>query len=239
MEPELTLFVACYNEEENIAATLDTVREALTLTGISAEVIVIDDASTDRSVELLEDWRGRHPGFPMKIVVNKRNQGLAFNYVEGAFLGAGRYYRLICGDNVEPVETLVQVFSHMGEADLILPYQPDFAGRSWSRQLISRTYTTLVNLISGHHVRYYNGLPLTLRYNVMRWHSNSHGFGFQADMVTRLLDRGFTYLEIPVKAVNRRAGRSKAFTLRNLASVMHSLLNIFLRRVAKSLYGYN
>ena len=41
-------------------------------------------------------------------MVNEFNQGLGVNYVEAAFIGGGRYYRAICGDDVESKETLVR-----------------------------------------------------------------------------------------------------------------------------------
>lgn len=235
--PLLTLFVACYNEEENIEATLDTVSEACAELHITYEIIVIDDASVDRSVELVRAYSARHPERNVRLVVNAENQGLGVNYVEAAFLGRGEWYRLICGDNVEPKETFLKVFSQIGKADLIIPYQTACPGRTWSRMLLSRTYTFLVNLISGYNIRYYNGLCLTRRALVMRWHSSSHGFGIQADLVTRLLSRGVSYLEVPVEARERATGSSKAITLRNFCSVAHSLFNIAIRRLSKIVYG--
>jgi len=162
---------------------------------------------------------------------------LGVNYVEAAFLGTGEWYRLICGDNVEPKETFVKIFSQIGKADIILGYCLRFPGRSAARIIISRIYTLIVNIISGNNIRYYNGLALTKRYLVMRWHSSSHGFGFQADLVTCLLSRGHTYLEIPVETRERLTGASKALTFKNICSVGHSLLNIAIRRVFKALYG--
>jgi glycosyltransferase involved in cell wall biosynthesis len=235
--PLLTLFVACYNEEENIEATLDTVSEACEELKITYEMIVIDDASTDRSVELVRAYSARYPERRVRLVVNAENQGLGVNYVEAAFLGHGEWYRLICGDNVEPKETFLKVFSQIGKADLIIPYQTSCPGRPWSRVLLSRTYTFLVNLISGYNIRYYNGLCLTRRALVMRWHSSSHGFGVQADLVTRLLSRGVSYLEVPVEARERATGTSKAITVRNFCSTAHSLLNIAIRRISKIVYG--
>jgi len=72
---------------------------------------------------------------------------------------------------------------------------------------------------------------------VRRWHSNSHGFGFQADLLTRLLSKNLSHVEVAVYGNERATGRSKALTLRNLASVTHSLQNILIRRVSKLLYG--
>ena len=232
---DLSLFVACYNEEELIIATLNTVLSALAEAGCTYDITIIDDASKDRSVPLIEQFMAEHPELPIKLVVNEFNQGLGVNYVEAAFLGRGRYYRAICGDDVESEETLVSVFKRLGEADIILTYHADASARTWSRRFISMSYTNLVNLISGCRIKYYNGLAVLRRYDVMRWHPNSPGFGFQADLVTRLLYMKATYIEIPVIPKERTAGKSHALSFKNICSVAHSLLEIFIRRAARIL----
>ncbi len=234
-ECDLSLFVACYNEEEGILPTLQTVLAALNEVGCSYDIVVVDDASKDRSVPLIKQFIAEHPEVPLTLVVNEFNQGLGVNYVEAAFLGRGRYYRAICGDDVESKETLVSVFRRLGEADIILSYHADASARTWSRRVISRSYTGLVNLLSGCRIKYYNGLAVLPRYDVMRWHPNSPGFGFQADLVTRLLYMGATFLEIPVVAKERSAGKSHALRFKNLCSVAHSLLEISIRRLGRIL----
>ena len=234
-ECDLTLFVACYNEEQAIIHTLDTVLTALREVACSYDIVIIDDASRDRSVPLIERFMAENPEAPITLVRNEFNQGLGVNYVEAAFLGRGRYYRAICGDDVESKGTLVSVFERLGEADILLTYHADASARPWSRRLISRTYTRLVNLLSGCRIRYYNGLAVLPRYDVMRWHPNSPGFGFQADMVTRLLYMGATYREIPVIPKERTDGKSSALKFKNVCSVAHSLLEIFIRRLGRIL----
>lgn len=235
---DLTLFVACYNEEQNIEGTLDEVFAALDQGTLSHEVIVVDDASKDRSVERIKAYMERHPDRPVRLVERKRNVGLAQNFVDMAFVGRGKYYRLVCGDNVEPREALAFIFKHIGAADLVIPYHKvPLEGRTWLRHRISSTYTFLVNLLSGYSLHYYNGLAIYKRYDVLRWHSYAHGFGFQADMVTRLLDQGTSYIQIPVTLHDRVHGTSTALTLKNLLSVAHTLLDITVRRLAKILYG--
>lgn len=234
-EIDLTLFVACYNEEANIGATLDTLLEALAETTCSWEIIVIDDGSADDSPGIVERYIQKQPDLPIRLVVNEENLGLAQNYIEAAFLGRGHYYRLICGDNVEPKETFVTVFRHLGEAEIIIPYQVACLRRSWVRRFLSLCYTRMVNGISGYRIRYYNGLAVHTRYNVMRWHTNYHGFGFQADMITRLLDIGKSYVEVPVRARERTAGKANALTLRNFLSMAHFFLDLAIRRVGRSM----
>jgi glycosyltransferase involved in cell wall biosynthesis len=234
---QLGLLVACYNEEENITATLDTVVAACREVGVSFQVVVIDDCSRDRSVEKVKEFGRLHPDVPLTLYINARNEGLANNYAEAAFLLRSEWYRLICGDNVEPKETLVTIFKELGAAEMLIPYNIEIRGRAQSRRIISKAYTELVNFLSGFKLHYYNGMVVTRREYVMRWHSNSHGFGFQADLLTRLLSRGLSYKEIAVYGQERQAGNSKALTFRNFASVAHSLQNIVIRRVSKLLYG--
>ena len=146
--------------------------------------------------------------------------------MDGAFIGRCKHYRLICGDNAEPISSIISVFRAIGEADIIVPYYASSEGRSVTRRLISNTYTGLVNLVTGNRLHYYNGLAVHLRHNVMRWHPNTRGFGFQADILCLLIDLGFTYKEIPVTTVEQRRGKSNALTFRNFLSVSHTIIEI-------------
>jgi glycosyltransferase involved in cell wall biosynthesis len=233
----LSLFVACYNEQDNIIGTLETLVEALRKTVPSFDIIVVDDASKDESVSRVRKFMEGSPQLPIRLLLNSRNEGVANNYAEAAFRAKGEWYRMICGDNVEPVESLERIFSFIGRAEILVPYNTEVRGRSLFRRIISKAYTALVNVISGYRLRYYNGLLLTRTDYVRRWHSNSHGFGFQADLLTRLLSKNLSFVEVAVSGNERATGNSKALTFRNLASVAHSLQNILIRSVSKLLYG--
>ena len=238
-EVDITVVVTSYNEEEFITDTLETVESALREVGMSHEIIVVDDGSKDRSVQKIRDFLAAHPDYPIILTVNEVNRGLGNNYVEAAFLGKGKYYRLCCGDNAESKEILVNIFKRIGAADIIVPYQnqDEVAGKTEGRKLISKTFTFLVNFMSGYRLKYYNGLAIHLRYNVMRWHPSSYGFGFQADMLTRLLDEGASYIQIASSSVDRKGKTSSALSTRNILSVTHTLLEILFRRVRRILYG--
>ena len=233
-ELDLTLFVACYNEEENIVATLEEITAAMAELDFSWEIIVIDDASSDRSVSLVVQYMEGHSDSRIMLVVREQNEGVAQNFIEAAFLGRGRYYKLVNGDNVENRHQLVTLLSHIGEADMVLPFHSHTLSRTRFRRLLSRLFTQMVNVISGYSIKYYNGCGINFRYNVMRWNTNYHGFGFQADLITRLLDQGKSFVEIPVVAGERSAGTSKALTLKNFFSVAHFFLDVGIRRAGRS-----
>jgi glycosyltransferase involved in cell wall biosynthesis len=236
-ELDLTIFISCYKEQAYIITTVETVRAALAeVGGVSYEIIVIDDCSGDRSADLVEAYINAHPDERILLRRNKVNRGLAQNYFDAAFIGKGKYYRLICGDDAEPKDTMVAVVRHLGEAEMLIPYYVSAEGKSLSRRILSNTYSRLVNAISGFHLHYYNGLAVHLRYNVMRWHPNTQGFGFQADIICMLLDQGFTYREVPVRTIERKKGDSKALSFMNVLSVAHTLIDIVIRRISNHVY---
>jgi glycosyltransferase involved in cell wall biosynthesis len=231
---DITIFIACFNEEENVLATFEAVTSALSTLELSWEIIVIDDASTDKTAELVKNYMTTHSDDPVLLVCREVNQGLAQNFVDAAFLGTGRYYRLINGDNVESSQQIATILSHVGEADLIIPTHEQTGSRTLFRRVLSRTFTHLVNVISDYRINYYNGCTVHIRYDVMRWHSDSQGFDFQADFITKLLDKGRTYLEVSTVCGEREFGESTALTLKNLVYSARFFINLCIRRFIKA-----
>lgn len=234
---EVTLFVPCLNEEKRVGATLATIRETMGELGCTYEVIVVDDGSTDRTSAVVEEFARDNPAIPVVLHRNPRNLGLSRSFVDSSFRGRGRYYRLVCGDNVDSKEAMLAVLRLRGEADIIIPYYPVLPGKSPTRKAISSLYTRIVDLLGGNRIRYYNGCALYRRHHVMRWASYNYGFGFQAQLITALLDEGATYREVPLEGFHLTKDRGSPLNLRNFLSVAHTLGEILLRRLRRTFYG--
>lgn len=233
---DLTVFVSCYNEATLIRETLLSVTSALDVLPYSCEVVVIDDASKDNSLDVIKELAEGELRGRIRVYGHKRNCGLAFNFIEGAHLGRGKYYRCVCGDAAESRDVLINIFKHIGESDMVVPYQIR-SGRSLFRRVFSRFYVMLVNGLSGYRLRYYNGSPIFRRRHVIRWPPLACGFGFQADLITRLLDEGCSYIEIESISEEKKFEKSSALTVLNGLSVCHTLLEIGLRSMKRVLCG--
>ena len=232
----ITFFVPAFNEEHNIQRALSSILEAAAIAGVEPEILVYDDCSTDKTAEKVEEFGSAHPNLRLVLVKNSRTYGLGYNYVEAAFRGTGRFFMLVNGDADITSEQIVAIVSNAGKADIVIPYLGTNDARKGGRKHLSVVFTALINLISGHKISYYNGPVLHLRYNVMRWHPDSMGFAYQAELITRLLDQGASFVEVPIKNSERDSGVSKALSFKNFLSVGHSIVQIFLRRVRKAIF---
>jgi SAM-dependent methyltransferase len=71
---KLSVLAPLYNEEELVGALLEKVIAAPLPPGMTLEIIVADDGSTDSSVEEVESVAARHPG-AIRLLRTERNQG--------------------------------------------------------------------------------------------------------------------------------------------------------------------
>jgi glycosyltransferase involved in cell wall biosynthesis len=226
---DISFFVPCYNEEETVVGAIEKLDRVATHLKLKYEILIFDDCSKDRTVEVVKGYQETHPHIPVALYTNQVNRGVARNFVEGAFRARGKYYRLVCGDDIEPSESHAKLLERIGSADIVVPYFTQISGRKPLRHLISWLYTRLVNLCSGFRLRYYNGCPIYARYDVLRFHVEVTGFGYQAEFLTRLLHEKRSYVEVPLTSIDREGGTSLSF--RNFISVGHTLLKISLRRL--------
>ena len=226
---DITIFIPCLNEEKRVIGAIEQVVDACRDTGHSFEILVFDDGSTDRTSEVVEAYRAVHPELPIQLFRRAKNKGLAYNFVDGAFCGKGRYYRCVAGDDYETPEAHRAILREIGNADIIVPVYSQVENRGPLRTLISKTYTFLANHVSGYRLGYYNGFAVYRRWHVMRYSVEGTGFGFQAEILTRLLNEGMSYKEVTLSATYN--GISKAFTFKNFVSVSYSLFKIAMRRL--------
>jgi glycosyltransferase involved in cell wall biosynthesis len=220
--PSLSIVIPAYNEADNILGTLENVSAALVPLPIDAEILVIDDGSTDGTADLVRANAARFPN--ARLLVNVRNRGFGWTYRRGVDAATRDHIVMVHGDNAWGAETLHGFFRHTGDADIIVGYTRDmWRTRAWTRTLISKTFTRTVNAITRRRLKYYNGLQIHRAEVLKSLDIESTGFGFQAEVLVKGLRRARTFIEVPMDLMERERGESKAFRLKNVIDVMKTL----------------
>ena len=106
---DVTVVVAVKNEELHVESA---VKSILDQHGVRHEVIVIDDGSTDRTLELLSALLPAHAH--LRVERNPRaGKCSAFNH--GISLAAGRFTCIFAGDDIMPAGSLAKRFAMVSE----------------------------------------------------------------------------------------------------------------------------
>lgn len=229
----LTVGVTCYNERHSITLTLDSLLAALDGRGLSWEVIVVDDVSTDDSVAVVECYIAEEGSGRIRLYRNQRNQGLVRNVYMIAEMGTGTRFWYMSGDNTVPAETAGKILDSIDRADIVIPKVLTYVGRPLHRKFISRAYTLLVNFLSGLDIYYYNGSSVYLRADVVNYAKKIGGYGYSAEMIIRLIDDGRSYVEVPVVYTDRKEGKASALRLPHLVQVCGFFGRLVARRLRR------
>ena len=94
--PEISVVLACRNEEDNALAIAAAVIEKLEPISESFELIFIDNESQDRTVEIVKEMCARDPR--IRLIVNTRNFGQMRSPTHGIYQAAGRAVISMCSD---------------------------------------------------------------------------------------------------------------------------------------------
>lgn len=71
----LSVIVPVYNEENTIVEVLDKIVSVNLINGFAKELIVVNDCSTDASVQIIENYIATHPQLNINFLSHKVNQG--------------------------------------------------------------------------------------------------------------------------------------------------------------------
>jgi dolichol-phosphate mannosyltransferase len=222
VDRSLSIVIPAYNEAGNILGTLDNVTRALAPLDLPHEILVVDDGSTDGTGALVMANLARFPG--VQVLVNEANMGFGWSYRRGVTAARLGHIVMVHGENAWCSDTLRELFSHLGEADIILGYTRNmWRSRSWQRAVISKSFTLAVNLMTRRHLRYYNGLQIHMAPVLKSLRIESTGYGFQAEVLVKSLHATRTFVEVPMDLTERVEGESKAFRLKNFVDVFKTL----------------
>ncbi len=103
--PHLSIILPALNEETRLPRCLEQIDHFLQTQPYDAEVIVAENASTDRTAEITREWAVDHP-YVKLITLKERGKGRA---VKAGMLAADGDYRFICDVDLSmPIEEIVK-----------------------------------------------------------------------------------------------------------------------------------
>jgi glycosyltransferase involved in cell wall biosynthesis len=222
--PEVSLVIPCYNEEGNLRALADTITSALDPLGISYEVVITDDASTDHSWKILKEIAAGDPRF--------RIQRFSFNCGESAASWAGmkaargRYIITMDADLQNDPRDVPKFLQALNQYDCVCGTRIATRGQgdNFVRIVSSRIANWVRNKLSDENISdagcTYRAFRRECLANI-KFFKGAHRF-----LPTLIKLEGFSVTEIPVTNNRRFAGQSHYGVWNRLFKSFHDLLAV-------------
>jgi glycosyltransferase involved in cell wall biosynthesis len=220
-----SIIIPALNEEvilpQVIEQTISTVENKFE----DYEIILINDGSTDLTESIMEAYQCRYSN--IRVIHNEKNLGFGASYRKGVDISKGDYIILLCGDGGLPLSSLAVLIPYIGTADIVIPWMVNLKRiKTTGRYLLSRSYTSILNLFFKLKLNYYNGLPIHKASLIKNLEFSDNGFGFQAEILLKLIKSGATFVEVGVNGAEE-TNQSDALMLKNWLRIFSTVFALF------------
>ncbi len=106
--PRLSIVIPAYNEAARIESALVGVLGCVERCGWDAEVLVVDDGSTDRTVAIVQQWMARNRR--LHLIKNPGNRGKGYSVRNGLLQARGEIVLFTDADLSSPIEEAERLF---------------------------------------------------------------------------------------------------------------------------------
>jgi 2-polyprenyl-3-methyl-5-hydroxy-6-metoxy-1,4-benzoquinol methylase len=210
-KPRLLIFVIAYYAESTLVSVLERIPDSI-FRSFSCEVLIVDDASEDKTFEIGREYRAAHPEVPIVVLRNTLNQGYGGNQKVGYTYALARNFDFVAmlhGDGQYAPEELPRLMQPLvaGQSDAV------FGSRMMEKQGALRGGMPLYKFVGNKILTYVQNA--LLRTKLSEFHSgyrvysaaalrripfrlNSNEFHFDTEIIIQLLNAGLRIVEIPI-----------------------------------------
>ena len=191
----LSIIIPAYNEEMSINKTiLSALSLKLDFPNIDFDIIVIDDGSTDDTYNVV---RKKITSPEVRLYKNDFNLGLGNTIKKGIKLANGEKFIFIPGDNDMPESLLKKLLKNIDSAEIITTFFINDEIRGRFRNLISGIFLLAYSTTFGIFLKYINGPAIYPTKKLKELTLQSRKFSIIAEINTKLLTQGLSFMEIP------------------------------------------
>jgi glycosyltransferase involved in cell wall biosynthesis len=146
----ISVFFPCYNEEANVANTVNKALTVLDALGADYEVIVVNDGSRDRTGHIADQLAAANPR--IKAVHHPKNRGYGGAVQSGIRASTKEFVFYTDGDGQFDMGELPPLLPLMNEYDIVACWRINRQD-PWIRKLNAWCWTRLVNFVFNMQIR--------------------------------------------------------------------------------------
>ena len=227
-KPTISLVIPMFNEEANIQHAIEYATDALSQHASEYEIVIVDDASTDQSPELVRRATTGNPR--VRLIQHDFNQKLGASLKSG--FAAARHELVLYMDADLPFDpdVLGRAIRAMNvtRADVISGYRFDRTTEGLKRTIYSIVYNWMIRVLFGISVRDVNfSFKLMKREVIDAVGLRSEGSLIDAELIVKARNRGFVIQQIGLDYFPRTLGTSHLSSPTVILKMLRELIALF------------
>jgi glycosyltransferase involved in cell wall biosynthesis len=227
-KPTISLVIPMFNEEANIQHAIEYATDALSQHASEYEIVIVDDASTDQSPELVRRATTGNPR--VRLIQHDFNQKLGASLKSG--FAAARHELVLYMDADLPFDpdVLGRAIRAMNvtRADVISGYRFDRTTEGLKRTIYSIVYNWMIRLLFGISVRDVNfSFKLMKREVIDAVGLRAEGSLIDAELIVKARNRGFVIQQIGLDYFPRTLGTSHLSSPTVILKMLRELIALF------------
>jgi len=210
-KPRLLIFVIAYYAESTLASVLERIPKSV-FEEFDCEVLIVDDASEDKTFEIGHEYRSAHPEIPMVVLRNTLNQGYGGNQKVGYTYALAKgfdFVAMLHGDGQYAPEELPRLMQPLvaGQADAVFgsrmmeTFGALRGGMPLYKYAGNKILTGLQNALLGTKLsEFHSGYRIysTRALKRVPFRLNSNEFHFDTEIIIQLLNARQRIVELPI-----------------------------------------
>ena len=230
----MSIILPAYNEEKRLGPTLERILEYLENKPWEAEIVVVDDGSSDGTVRLVDEWIKKDER--IRLVRNPENKGKGFAVRNGMMHAKGRYRLFSDSDLSTPIEELDKLLAYIGgRVDVTIgsrsiPGSDVRVPQPFYRVLMGKIFNLIVRLMFQTKMRDTQcGFKLFTRAAAEDVFPKAvvNRFGFDVEILFLAEKLGYKVKEVPVVWINSE--ETKVSAVRDSVDMFIDLFRIRMR----------
>ena len=222
----LSIIIPVFNEENTIIPVLEKIKKNSSNL-FKYEIIVIDDGSTDKSKEHLENNKDLYN----KLLTNKMNMGKGYSVKQGLLNANGTHIIFQDADlEYDPVDILKfeKIFSDF-DADGIIGSRMIFSDYTRSHNILNKignkVITIIFNLLYNTTFTDIYSCYFAFKKDLLDVNNlKSEGFEQHAEILSRVIKKGKKFYEVPIRYNGRTISEGKKIRAYHFFTVLYQLV---------------